>query len=52
MRMFELFFNEVENQFNRKIKCLPSDRGTEYDSSFFIRLMESSMKELHHSLLK
>ena len=34
--MFKLFFNEVENQFNRKIKCLRSDRGTQYDSSIFI----------------
>ena len=46
MRIFELFFNEVENQFNRKIKCLPSDRSIEYDSSIFIRPMESFMKEL------
>ena len=34
--MFKLFLNEVENQFNRKIKCLQSDRGTEYDFSIFI----------------
>ena len=34
--MFKLFFNEVENQFNRKTKCLRSDRVTENDSSIFI----------------
>lgn len=30
--MFKNFLNEIENQFNRKIKRLRSDRGTEYDS--------------------
>ena len=34
--MFKLFLNEVENQFNRKIKCPQSDRGIEYDYIIFI----------------
>ena len=33
--MFKLFVTEIENQFNKKIKKLRSDRGTEYDSSLF-----------------
>ena len=31
---FVLYKNEVENQFNKKIKVLRSDRGGEYESSF------------------
>ena len=34
--MFKLFVAEIENQYNRKIKRLRSDRGTEYDSNEFI----------------
>ena len=34
--MFKLFLNEVENQFNRKIKCLRINRCTQYDSNIFI----------------
>ncbi|KAK2442716.1 putative mitochondrial protein [Trifolium repens] len=30
--MFKVFVNEIENQFDKKIKRLRSDRGTEYDS--------------------
>ncbi|CAJ2638290.1 unnamed protein product [Trifolium pratense] len=33
--MFKVFVNEVENQFNTKIKRFRSDRGTEYNSSLF-----------------
>ena len=32
---FVLFKNEVENQLNKKIKVLRSDRGGEYESPFF-----------------
>ena len=31
---FVLYKNEVENQLNKKIKGLRSDRGGEYESSF------------------
>ena len=31
---FVLYKTEVENQFNKKIKVLRSDRGGEYESSF------------------
>ena len=31
---FVLYKNEVENQLNKKIKVLRSDRGGEYESSF------------------
>ena len=31
---FVFYKNEVENQLNKKIKALRSDRGGEYDSSF------------------
>ena len=31
---FVLYKNEVENQLNKKIKVLGSDRGGEYESSF------------------
>ena len=31
---FVLYKNEVENQLNRKIKVLRSDRGGEYESPF------------------
>ena len=31
---FVLYKNEVENQFNKKIKVLISDRGSEYESPF------------------
>ena len=31
---FFLYKNEVENQFNKKIKVLRSDRGGEYELSF------------------
>ena len=33
--MFKLYVTEIENQFNKKIKKLRSDRGTKYDSSLF-----------------
>jgi len=33
--MFKTFLNEINNQFNRKIKRLRSDRGTEYDFAPF-----------------
>ena len=29
--MFEVFVTEIENQFNKRIKRLHSDRGTAYD---------------------
>ena len=32
---FVLYKNEVENQLNKKIKVLRSDRGGEYESPFF-----------------
>ena len=32
---FQNFLKEVENQFNRKIKRIRSDRGREYDSNTF-----------------
>ena len=31
----ELYVTEIENQFNKKIKKLRSDRGTKYDSNLF-----------------
>ena len=31
---FVLYKNEVENQLNKKIKVLKSDRGAEYESTF------------------
>ena len=31
---FVLYKNKVENQFNKKIKVLRSDRGGEYESPF------------------
>ena len=31
---FDFYKNEVENQFNKKIKVLKRDRGSEYESSF------------------
>ena len=40
--MFKIFLNEVENQFNRKIKRLRSDKGSEYDSKNFIALYNST----------
>ena len=39
--MFKIFLNEFENQFNRNIKRLCSDRGMEYDSEDFIKLYNS-----------
>ncbi|KAL0545202.1 hypothetical protein IC582_020351 [Cucumis melo] len=33
--MFKVFVTEIENQFNKRIKRLRSDRGTEYDSVAF-----------------
>ncbi|KAL0540288.1 hypothetical protein IC582_024522 [Cucumis melo] len=33
--MFKVFVTEIENQFNKRIKILRSDRGTEYDSIAF-----------------
>lgn len=39
--MFKIFLNETENQFNRKIKRLHSDRGTEYDSTPFIEFYKT-----------
>ena len=33
--MFKLFVTKIENQSNKRIKRLPSDRGTEYDSGAF-----------------
>ena len=41
INMFQIFLNEVENQFNRKIKRLCSDRGMKYDSDKFIKLSNS-----------
>ena len=41
INMFQIFLNEVENQFNRKIKRLHSDRGMEYDADEFIKLYNS-----------
>ena len=35
MEKFVLYKNEVENQLNKKIKILRSDRGGVYESSFF-----------------
>lgn len=32
--MFKLYKNEVENQLNKKIKILMSDRGGEYEYPF------------------
>jgi transposase InsO family protein len=32
LNMFKIYVNEIENQFDKKIKRLRSDRGTEYDS--------------------
>ena len=34
--MFKLFETEIENQSNKKIRRLRSDRGTEYESSQFL----------------
>ena len=28
--MFKIFVKKIENQFNKRIKCYRSDRGTEY----------------------
>ena len=46
---FVLYKNEVENQFNKKIKVLSSDRGGEYESSFvdFMLNMRLYMKSQH-----
>ena len=35
LKNFKIFLKEVENQFNRKIKRIRSDRGHEYESSAF-----------------
>ena len=33
--MFKMYVTKIENQFNKRIKRLHSDRGTEYDSLTF-----------------
>ena len=35
IKKFVLYKNEVENQLNKKIEVLRSDRGGEYESPFF-----------------
>lgn len=40
--MFNTFMNEIEYQFNDKIKRSYSDRGTEYDFSLFNELYKQS----------
>ena len=39
--MFKSFITEIENQSNKKVKRLHSDRGTEYESSLFIEFYNS-----------
>ena len=38
---FQDFLKEIENQFNRKIKRIRSDRGCEYESSAFNSFVQS-----------
>ena len=49
---FKTYKAEVENQLERKIKALRSDRGGEYKSNEFMLYMELFIKQLHHLHLK
>jgi hypothetical protein len=51
---FKIYKAEVENQLERKIKHVRSDRGGEYFSNefnLFVRSMALFMREHHHILL-
>ena len=41
LKNFKIFLKEVENQFNRKIKRIRSDRGHEYESSALNSFVQS-----------
>ena len=41
LKIFKIFLKEVENQFDRKIKRIRSDRGCEYESSAFNSFVQS-----------
>ena len=41
IKKFVLYKNENENQLNKKIKLLRSDRGGEYELPFFLLLCSS-----------
>ena len=54
LHYFKVYKAEVENQLERKIKRVRSDRGGEYFSNefnFFVRSMALFMREPHHILL-
>ena len=49
---FKLWKAEVENQTERKIKCLRSDNGTEYTDSRFMELCEQHGIKRHFTIRK
>ena len=52
--MFKTFKTEIENQVNKKIKRLRSDRGTEYESNSILDFLCDILyiRELHPIHLK
>ena len=50
LKNFKIFLKEVENQFNRKIKRIRSDRGHEYESSAFNSFVQS-LRTIHETTI-
>ena len=48
LKNFKIFLKEVENQFDRKIKRIRSDRGHEYESSAF-NSFDQSLRIIHET---
>ena len=48
---FVLYKNEVENQLNKKIRVLRSDRGGEYESPFVDVCANRTLKEMMNAML-